>query len=206
MVSSPGPPELVVPDELSRPRRALDEARTAVRAWRFPDPGRATGAVVLSVAAGAWAVALRPGLAPLLVPLGVAGVVAVAGGVLARRFLPVTIGICLLGAAYVSSQHGRPVSVIVAAAFGSVLLAITELAWWSAELSTRSVWDGSVKWQRWLVLVGLWFGGFAVAVLAGAVAVARVGASLTVVAAGAISALLLSFVVVSWVRRLVSGR
>jgi hypothetical protein len=206
MVSSPGSPELVVPEELSRPRRALGEVSAAVRNWRFPDPGRAAGAVVLSASAGTWAVALRPGLAPLLVPLGIAGVVAVAGGVLACRFLPVTIGIGLLGAAYVSGQHGRPVSVIVAAAFGSVLLAITELAWWSAELSTRSVWDRSVKWQRWLVLAGLWFGGFAVAVVAGLVAVAKLAPSLTVVAAGAISALLLSFVVVSWVRRLVGGR
>ncbi len=203
MVSSPGAVGFIGP--LGRARRAGQAARERLHDWRRPEPRRGGAAVLVSLGAGAWAVALRPSLAGLLVPMTSCALVLVAAGVIARRFVLVTIGVLLFGAAYLSGLHDRPVSVVAAAAFGSLLLAITELAWWSLELSTRARWGPSVRGQRWMTLGTLWAGGFVAAVVAGLVGVARLGPGVTVVAAGAVSALLLAIVVASWVRRLVTA-
>jgi len=203
MVSSPGTLGFVRP--ATRARRAGRALNSLLRDWRRPEARRGWGAVGLSAGAGAWAVALRPSLAGLLVPMSACALALVAAGVISRRFVLVTVGVLLLGGSYLSGLYDRPVSVAVAAAFGTLLLAITELAWWSAELASRAVWVPSVKRERWLALITLWGGGFVAAVLAGLIGVAGLGPGVTIVAAGALSALLLAVVVTGWVRRLVGA-
>jgi hypothetical protein len=202
VVSSPGTLGFVTTGPVARLKRAGRAVRGQVHDWRRPEARRAAGAIFLSIGAGAWAVALRPSLAGLLIPLTSCALVAVAAGLAARRFVLVTLGVALFGASYLSGLYNRPVSVAAAAAFGTLLLAVTELAWWSVELSTRAVWVPSVQGQRWVVLATLWAGGFVTAVVAGLVGVAGLGPGTTVVAAGGVSALLLAIVVASWVRRL----
>jgi hypothetical protein len=205
MVSSPGTLGFVAAGPVARVKRSVRAMRGQVHDWRRPEPRRALAAIASSLGAGAWAVALRPSLAGLLIPLTSCALVAVAAGVITRRFVVVTIGVLLFGASYLSGLYDRPVSVAAAAAYGTLLLVISELAWWSAELSTRAVWGPSVQGQRWVVLATLWAGGFVVAVVAGLVGVAGLGPGTTIVAAGALSALLLATVVASWVRRLVGA-
>lgn len=181
-------------------RRTARSARWAVASRRWFEPLRGAAAVALAALDAAWAASLRPSLAGPLAIVGGFAVLAVAAGVLVRRPAPVAAGTALLGAEYLASQAGRPVSVVVAAAFGAVLLAFNELAWWSAELSARTSWGRSELRGRWVALSALAGGGFALGVVVGLVGVARLGPAPVIAVAGAACALLVALAVVSWVR------
>ena len=186
-------------------RRAGAALRWALGARRWPEPFRASAAVVLAGGDGAWAALLHPSLAGPLGLLAGAGVTAVAVGVLARGFAAVSAGAALLGAAYLAGAVGRPVSVAVASAFATVLLVVCELAWWSAELSARSAWKREHRRRRWLWVGALAGGGFAVGVVVGLAGVSGVGPGTVVAVAGAVSAVVVALAAASWVRDL-SGR
>ena len=169
---------------------------------RRPRVRSALGTVALAGGAGCWAVALRPSMLGLLAALAGAGVVVVAAGVAARLVVLVTWGVVALGAAYLASQYGRPVSVPVAAGFAALLLAVVEVAWWSAELAVTASWERSAKRWRWGLLAGLGACGFAVALLTGLVGVAGLGAGTAVLGLGSACALGLVGLVVRAVRDL----
>ena len=183
-------------------RRGGAALKWALGARRWPEPLRASAAVALAAGDGAWAALLHPALAGPLGLLGGAGVVAVAVGVLARGFAAVSTGAALLGAAYLAGAVGRPVSVVVASAFATVLLLVCELAWWSAELSARSAWKRAHRRRRWLWVSGLAAGGFGVAVVVGLAGLSGVGPGTVVAVAGAMSAVVVALAVASWVRDL----
>jgi len=200
--SPPSALGLLEPARGSWAARAARNARLAMGATRWPDLLRASAAVLLSALDGAWAAALRPALAGPLALLGAAGVLGALAGTLARRFVPVGVGLVLLGAEYLASEAGRPVSVAVAAAYGTVLLAVAELAWWSVELSARSSWARSELRRRWALLGGLLGGAFAASVVVGAVGIARLRPPGALAGAGVVGALVVAFAVTTWVREI----
>lgn len=181
-------------------RRARVTLKWAFGARRWPEPLRASSAVLVAAADGAWAALLHPALAgPLGLLAGVA-VLAVAAGLLTRNFVPVAVGVGLLGAEYLAGQAGRAVSVVVASAFAALLLTTCELAWWSLELASRSSWGKAAKRERWVWLVGLAVAGFVVGVVVGLAGVSGLGPGTVVAAAGAVSALVVALAVASWAR------
>lgn len=186
-------------------RRVAATLKWAISARRWPEPRRALAAVVLAGADGAWAALLHPSLGGPLGVLAGCGVLAALIGVVSRKFPPVAVGVGLLGAEYLAGQAGRPPSVAVASAFGSLLLISCELAWWSAELSARSSWDKQRRRERWVWLVGLAGGGFVTGVVVGLAGVSGLGRGAAVAVGGAVAGLVLALALASWVRN-VSGR
>ena len=186
-------------------RRAVTTVKWLLGAQRWPEPFRASAAVLLAAGNGAWAALLHPSLAGPLAALAGCGVLAVAGGALTRNFVPVAVGVGLLGAEYLAGQAGRPVSVAGASAFGVLLLVACELTWWSAELSARSSWSKKVRRERWVWLAGTAGGAFAAGVVVGLAGISGVGPGTTVAAAGAASLLVVALALASWARE-VSGR
>jgi hypothetical protein len=138
----------------------------------------------------------------LLAALAGAGALVVAAGVAARLFVLVTWGVVALGAAYVASQYGRPVSVLLAAGFATSLLAVVEVAWWSGELAVTASWERAAKRWRWGLLASLCVLGFAVALLTGIVGVAGLGAGTALLGLGTACALGLVALLVRAVRDL----
>ncbi len=205
MGSPPSALGLLAPARYRWARRAARSAQWALSARRWPEPRRAAGAVALAALDGAWAALLRPQLSGLLAVLGALALLAVLAGVLARRLRPVTVGLGLLGAEYMVSQAGRAVSVVVAAAFGAVLLAVAEMAWWSAELAARSLWARRELRRRWAVLAGLVGGSFALGVVVGVAGVAQLRPAAAVAVAGAVGGLVVALAVATWVRDLSGG-
>ena len=203
MGSPPSALGFLAPARAGLAGRLVRNARLAIGSQHWPDPKRAAGAIALAALDGAWAAALRPALSGLLALVGSVAFLAVFGGLLARRYVVVVVGLSLLGAEYLVSQAGRPVSVVVAAAFGTVLLATGELAWWSAELSVRSLWGLQEVRRRWGVLVVLVGGGFALSVVVGVAGVARLRPPAAVAVAGALAGLVAALSVASWVREVV---
>ena len=181
-------------------RRAVATVKWVLGAQRWPEPLRALSAVFLAAGDAIWAALLHPSLARPLAALAACGVLAVAGGVLTRNFVPVTVGVGLLGAEYLAGQVGRPVSVAGASAFGAILLVACELAWWSAELSARSSWGKKVRRERWVWLAGTALGAFAAGVVVGLAGISGVGPGTTVAAAGAASLLVVALALASWAR------
>jgi hypothetical protein len=156
----------------------------------------------LASIAGAWAVALRPSIdndTGVLVGLAV---LLVAVGVLARRLPVVAVGVALLGVAYLVDRYGRPVSVLAAASFATLLLAIMELAWWSGRLAMRTMWRPGIRRRQWSALAVLCVGGGVAAAVAAEVGVAGAGTGTLVVAIGAGAALAVGFLFAQWVRAL----
>jgi hypothetical protein len=162
--------------------------------------------VVLAGAAGGWAVALRPSFLGLLGVFAGAGLVLVTGGAVANITSLVTWGVAALGAAYMVGQFDRPVTVVMPAAFASLLLAIVELAWWSRELAATSSWSALAVRERTLALAAVLLGGLVVSVAAGLVGVEGLGAGSAVLAFGALCAMTLAVLVVVAVRGAASGR
>ena len=186
-------------------RRARVTLRWAFSARRWPEPFRASSAVLLAAADGVWAALLHPSLAgPLGLLAGVA-VLAVAAGLLGRNFVPLAVGVGLLGAEYLAGQAGHPVSVVIASAFAAVLLTTCELGWWSLELASRSSWGKEAKQERWLWIAGLAAAGFVVGVVVGLAGVSGLGPATVVAAAGAVSALVVALAVASWARDVSGG-
>ena len=181
-------------------RRAVATVKWVLGAQRWPEPLRALSAVFLAAGDAIWAALLHPSLARPLAALAACGVLAVAGGVLTRNFVPVTVGVGLLGAEYLAGQVGRPVSVAGASAFGAILLVACELAWWSAELSARSSWGKKVRRERWVWLAGTAAGAFSAGVVVGLAGISGIGPGTTVAAAGAASLLVLALALASWAR------
>jgi len=168
--------------------------------WRRATYGLA--AVGLEVGASAWAVGLRPSLSGLLVPLSVAGVILCALGVVVRRPLLNGWATVLVATALMAGEVGRPVEVVVPAAYAVLLLASTELAWRSAQLATTQDWERGALRRWWWLMGALCPGGFAVAVLSGLVGSAALGAGSALAVLGGAGVLALGALVLRGVQRL----
>lgn len=141
--------------------------------------------------AGAWVVSLRPALAGVLSMTCAVGVIFLALGVLSKRIFGVVLGAGFVGAAYLLSQLGQPVTVVPAAGLGTLLFLASELGWWSGQMATGTKWAPGALRFRWAELAQLTVGGFALAVVAGLVSITGLGAGEAVLLAGAGCALLL---------------
>jgi hypothetical protein len=145
-------------------------------------------------------VALRPSIDNDTGVLAGLAVVLVAIGVLSRKLPVVSGGVVLLGVVYLVGRYGRPVSVLPAAAFATLLLAIMELASWSGRLALRTRWRPGIRRRQWSALAVLCVGGGGAAAVAAEVGVAGAGTGTMVVTIGAGAALVVGFLFAQWVR------
>lgn len=168
--------------------KSLARLRTG---YRWPDPARGVAAVVCSALAGGWVVAGRLNVAGGLAIVCVFGVALVAFGVVTKKLLGSVVGVGFLAGGYLLSQVNEPISVVTPAALGTLLLLSVELAWWSAEMAVPSRWAPGVKGRRWAQLAAYLVGGFSLAVIAGLVGIAGLGAGSIVLLGGTACAVLL---------------
>ena len=164
---------------------------SAARQYQWPHPGRAAASVACSLLAGAWVVSLRPDLAGVLALMCGAGAIFVALSVLSKRIFGAVLGAASVGAAYLLSQVGHPVTAVPAAALGTLLFLSCELAWWSGQMSTGTRWAPPSMLLRWAELAVVAVAGFSLALVAGLAGITGLGAGAAVLLAGAACALLL---------------
>jgi len=182
--------------------RALEAAARAaagkLATWAWPEPLRAASSVLLGCLAGSWLVLLHPSAARPLGLLAGCAVALLVAGVVSKRVLVVAFGVLVMGAGFLGAVEGRPFSPVLAAGFGSLLLAVTELAWWSAELAVRTSWPAGLVRRRWALLGATCLAGFCCAFVAGLLAAAAYGAAPVLAPLGGVAAICLGLVLRRW--------